>query len=149
VAILDADKEGFLRSERSLIQTTGRAARNANGEVIFYADTMTGSLKKAVDETNRRRKIQEEYNKKMGITPETIKSSIKDIVSSIYESDYWNAPLAAEEETVYAADDETLKRLDADMKEAARNLDFEKAAAIRDRLRDIRKKMLEVGVRHS
>jgi len=149
VAILDADKEGFLRSERSLIQTTGRAARNANGEVIFYADTMTGSLRKAVDETNRRRKIQEEYNKKMGITPETIKSSIKDIVSSIYESDYWNAPLAAEEETVYAADDETLKRLEADMKEAARNLDFEKAAAIRDRLRDIRKKMLEVGVRHS
>jgi excinuclease ABC subunit B len=149
VAILDADKEGFLRSERSLIQTTGRAARNANGEVIFYADTMTGSLKKAVDETNRRRKKQEEYNNKMGITPETIKSSIKDIVSSIYESDYWNAPLAAEEETVYAADDETLKQLEAEMKEAARNLDFERAAAIRDRLRDLRKKMLEVGIRHS
>ncbi len=149
VAILDADKEGFLRSERSLIQTTGRAARNANGEVIFYADTMTGSLKKAVDETNRRRKIQEEYNKERGITPETIKSSIKDIVSSIYEADYWNAPLAAEEETIYAADDETLKRIEAEMKEAARNLDFERAAAIRDRLRDLRKKMLEVGVRHS
>lgn len=149
VAILDADKEGFLRSERSLIQTTGRAARNANGEVIFYADVMTGSLKKAVDETNRRRKIQEEYNKERGITPETIKSSIKDIVSSIYEADYWNAPLAAEEETIYAADDETLKRIEAEMKEAARNLDFERAAAIRDRLRDLRKKMLEVGVRHS
>jgi len=149
VAILDADKEGFLRSERSLIQTTGRAARNANGEVIFYADTMTGSLKKAVDETNRRRKIQEAYNEKMGITPETIKSSIKDIVSSIYESDYWNAPLAAEEDALYAADDETLKRLEAEMKEAARSLEFERAAAIRDRIRDIRKKMLAIGVKSS
>ena len=149
VAILDADKEGFLRSERSLIQTTGRAARNANGEVIFYADTMTGSLKKAVDETNRRRTIQEAYNEKMGITPETIKSSIKDIVSSIYESDYWNAPLAAEEDALYAADDETLKRLEAEMKEAARSLEFERAAAIRDRIRDIRKKMLAIGVKSS
>jgi excinuclease ABC subunit B len=147
VAILDADKEGFLRSERSLIQTTGRAARNANGEVIFYADTMTGSLKKAVDETNRRRTIQEAYNEKMGITPETIKSSIKDIVSSIYESDYWDAPLAAEEDALYAADDETLKRLEAEMKEAARNLEFERAATIRDRIRDIRKKMLAMGVK--
>jgi len=149
VAILDADKEGFLRSERSLIQTTGRAARNANGEVIFYADIMTGSLKRAVDETNRRRKIQEAYNEKMGITPETIKSSIKDIVSSIYESDYWNAPLAAEEDALYAADDDTLKRLEAEMKEAARNLEFERAATIRDRIRDIRKKMLAIGVKSS
>jgi len=149
VAILDADKEGFLRSERSLIQTTGRAARNANGEVIFYADTMTGSLKKAVDETNRRRNIQEEYNKRMGITPETIKSSIKDIVSSIYEADYWNVPLAAEEEAVYATDDETLKRLEAEMKEAAKILEFERAAAIRNRIREIRQKMLQVGVKSS
>ena len=149
VAILDADKEGFLRSERSLIQTTGRAARNANGEVIFYADIMTGSLKRAVDETNRRRKIQEAYNEKMGITPETIKSSIKDIVSSIYESDYWNAPLAAEEDALYAVDDDTLKRLEAEMKEAARNLEFERAATIRDRIRDIRKKMLAIGVKSS
>ena len=148
VAILDADKEGFLRSERSLIQTTGRAARNAGGEVIFYADTLTGSLKKAIDETNRRRTIQGAYNKRMGITPETIKSSIKDIVSSIYESDYYNVPVAAEEDTVYAAaDDETLKRLEAEMKEAASALEFERAAAIRDRMRDIRKKMLEVGIK--
>ncbi len=148
VAILDADKEGFLRSERSLIQTTGRAARNARGEVIFYADAMTGSLKKAVDETNRRRKIQEKYNEKMGITPETIKSRIKDIASSIYESDYWTAPLAAEEEAVYAADDETLNRLEAEMRDAARTLDFEKAAVIRDRIRDLRNTILEVGIRH-
>jgi excinuclease ABC subunit B len=147
VAILDADKEGFLRSERSLIQTTGRAARNVNGEVIFYADSMTGSLRKAVDETNRRRRIQEAYNERMAITPETIKSSIKDITGSIYESDYWNAPVAAEEEAGYAADDDTLKRLESEMKEAAKNLEFERAADIRDRIREIRKKMLELGVK--
>jgi excinuclease ABC subunit B len=149
VAILDADKEGFLRSERSLIQTTGRAARNAHGEVIFYADTITGSLKRAIDETNRRRKIQEEYNQKMGITPETIKSSIKDIAGSIYESDYWSIPLAAEEEETYAYDDESLKRLEAEMKDAAKNLEFERAAAIRDRIKEIKMKMLEVGVKKS
>jgi excinuclease ABC subunit B len=147
VAILDADKEGFLRSERSLIQTTGRAARNANGEVIFYADTITGSLKRAMDETNRRRAIQKEYNRNMGITPETIKSSIKDIAGSIYEADYWNVPLAAEEEVRYSVDDETLKHLEAEMKEAAKNLEFERAAAIRDRIREIKKRMLELGIK--
>lgn len=145
VAILDADKEGFLRSERSLIQTTGRAARNVNGEVIFYADVITGSLKKALDETKRRRRIQEEYNRKMRITPATVKSNIKDIMSSIYESDYWTVASAAEEEAEYALDDETLKKLENEMKEAAENLDFERAAAIRDRIKEIRKKMLEVG----
>ena len=147
VAILDADKEGFLRSERSLIQTTGRAARNVNGEVIFYADVITGSLKRAIDETTRRRKIQEAYNRKMHITPETIKSSIKDIVGSIYESDYWTVSAAAEEEAGYALDDATLKRLEKEMKEAAKDLDFERAAAIRDRIREIKKKMIEVGTK--
>ncbi len=147
VAILDADKEGFLRSERSLIQTTGRAARNVNGEVIFYADVITGSLKKTLDETNRRRRIQENYNQTMGITPETIKSSIKDIAGSIYESDYWSVPLAAEEEAPYAYDDATLLRIEEEMKEAARNLEFERAAAIRDRMREMKKKMIEVGVK--
>jgi len=147
VAILDADKEGFLRSERSLIQTTGRAARNVNGEVIFYADVITGSLKKAIDETERRRRIQEAYNRKMHITPETVKSNIKDIVSSIYESDYWTVPAAAEEEAVYALNDDTLKRLEAEMKDAAKGLDFERAAAIRDRIKEIKKKMIEVGVK--
>ncbi len=147
VAILDADKEGFLRSERSLIQTTGRAARNVNGEVIFYADVITGSLKKALDETKRRRRIQEEYNRKMSITPATVKSNIKDIISSIYESDYWTVPSAAEEEAEYAFDDETLKGLEKEMKDAARDLDFERAAAIRDRIKEIRKKMLEVGAK--
>lgn len=147
VAILDADKEGFLRSERSLIQTTGRAARNVHGEVIFYADVMTGSLKKAIGETTRRREIQEAYNRKMKITPETIKSSIKDIVSSIYESDYWTVAAAAEETAEYSLDDETLKRLEREMKAAAKELDFERAAAIRDRIREIKKKMIEVGVK--
>ncbi|MBI5073683.1 MAG: excinuclease ABC subunit UvrB [Nitrospirae bacterium] len=149
VAILDADKEGFLRSERSLIQTTGRAARNVNGEVIFYADKVTGSMKKALDETNRRRMIQEAHNRKMGITPETIKSSIKDIAASIYEADYWSVPLAAEEEAEYGVDEGTLKRLDAEMREAAKKLDFERAAVIRDKIKEIKKKMLEIGVKSS
>ncbi|MFI5295203.1 MAG: excinuclease ABC subunit UvrB [Thermodesulfovibrionales bacterium] len=147
VAILDADKEGFLRSERSLIQTTGRAARNVNGEVIFYADVITGSLKKAIDETTRRRRIQEEYNRKMHITPETVKSNIKDIVGSIYESDYWTVPAAAEEEAEYSLSDDTLRRLDKEMKDAAKGLDFERAAAIRDRIKEIKKKMIEIGVK--
>ncbi len=147
VAILDADKEGFLRSERSLIQTSGRAARNLNGQVIMYADTITGSMRKALQETERRRKIQEDYNKKMGITPETVKSNIKDILSSIYEADYWTVPVAAEGKAEYAYDDEAVKRLESEMKEAARNLEFERAARIRDRIREIKKKMIEVGIK--
>jgi excinuclease ABC subunit B len=147
VAILDADKEGFLRSARSLIQTTGRAARNVNGEVIFYADVVTGSLKEAISETNRRRAIQEAYNKEMNITPASIISNIKDIAGSIYESDYWTVSNAAEEEAFYAVDDDTLRRLEAEMKEAAKNLDFERAAGIRDRLTQLKTKMMELGMR--
>jgi excinuclease ABC subunit B len=146
VAILDADKEGFLRSERSLIQTTGRAARNVNGEVIFYADVITGSLKRAIGETNRRRQIQERYNRIMHITPQTIRSNIKDIVSSIYESDYWTVTVA-EEEAGYSFDDQTFKRLETEMKEAARNLEFERAAGIRDKIKELKKKMIEVGTK--
>ena len=92
VAILDADKEGFLRSERSLIQTFGRAARNVNGQVILYADQMTGSMDQAILETNRRRRIQEDYNKVHHITPQTVKKSIRNILSSIYETDYFTVP---------------------------------------------------------
>jgi excinuclease ABC subunit B len=147
VAILDADKEGFLRSERSLIQTAGRAARNLNGQVIMYADTITGSMQKALQETERRRKIQEDYNKKMGITPETVKSNIKDILSSIYEADYWTVPIAAEEKAEYAYDEEAVKRLESEMKEAARALEFERAARIRDKIREIKEKMIEVGIK--
>ena len=147
VAILDADKEGFLRSERSLIQTVGRAARHINGEAILYADKITGSIKRTLDETNRRRNIQERYNRDMNITPETVKSNIKDILSSIYESDYWTVPIAAEEKAGYGYDDETLKRLEGEMKEAAKKLDFERAAAIRDRIKEIKNKMIEIGIK--
>ena len=147
VAILDADKEGFLRSERSLIQTSGRAARNINGEVILYADTETGSMQRAIREMERRRKIQSEYNEKMGITPETIKSNIKDVLGSIYESDYWTVPVAAEEIAVYGYDEETLKRLETEMKEAAKKLEFEEAARIRDKIRKIKDKILTAGIK--
>jgi excinuclease ABC subunit B len=147
VAILDADKEGFLRSERSLIQTVGRAARHINGEAILYADKITSSIKRTLDETTRRRNIQERYNRDMNITPETVKSNIKDILSSIYESDYWTVPIAAEEKTEYGCDDETLKRLEGEMKEAAKKLDFERAAAIRDRIKEIKNKMIEIGIK--
>ncbi|MEW6001381.1 MAG: excinuclease ABC subunit UvrB [Nitrospirota bacterium] len=147
VAVLDADKEGFLRSERSLIQTAGRAARNINGEVILYADTITGSMRRALEETNRRRRIQEEYNRKMNITPETVKSNIKDILSSIYEADYWTVPVVAEEKVEYGYDEETLKRLEAEMKEAAKKLEFERAAKIRDKMKEIKKRMIEMGVK--
>jgi len=148
VAILDADKEGFLRSERSLIQTAGRAARNVAGEVILYADTITGSMKRALEETERRRKIQKKFNDEMGITPETVKSTIKDILGSIYESDYWTIPVA-EEIPAYNYDEETLKRLDEEMKEAARNLDFELAIETRDKIKEIRKKLIERGIQTS
>ena len=130
--------------------TTGRAARNVNGEVIFYADVITGSLKAAIDETGRRkRKIQEAYNKEMSITPQTIKSNIKDIAGSIYESDYWTVPAVAEDEAAYALDDETLKRLEAEMREAAKNLDFERAASLRDRLKELKNKIIELGMKES
>lgn len=146
VAILDADKEGFLRSERSLIQTAGRAARNVNGEVILYGDVVTGSMKRAIEETERRRAIQEKYNREMGITPETVRSNIKDILSSIYESDYWTVAAVAEEREEYAYSEETVQALEAEMREAAKSLEFERAAALRDRIRAIRSKMISVGI---
>ena len=145
VGVLDADKEGFLRSERSLIQTAGRAARNINGEVILYADTITGSIKRAIDETDRRRKIQERYNQEMKITPETVRSSIKDILSSIYESDYWTVAVS-EEVPAYRYDDESIKRLEGEMREAAERLDFERAIEIRERLRELKERVMEVGM---
>ncbi|MFA5354337.1 MAG: helicase-related protein, partial [Thermodesulfovibrionales bacterium] len=147
VAIMDADKEGFLRSERSLIQTAGRAARNVNGEVILYADRITGSMQKALDETERRRGIQGRYNKDMAITPETVKSQIKDILGSIYESDYFTAPVAAEETDGYDLTEDALKQLEAEMKEAAKALEFERAAQIRDRIKEMKERMLKMGVK--
>ncbi|GAB6183733.1 excinuclease ABC subunit UvrB [Thermodesulfovibrio hydrogeniphilus] len=147
VAIFDADKEGFLRSERSLIQTAGRASRNVNGLVILYADTITESMKKAIEETERRRKIQMDYNTKMGITPETVKSKIKDILSSIYERDYAEISTVEEEAEEYDLSEETIKKLEAEMKKAAENLEFERAAEIRDKLFKLKEKILKVGVK--
>jgi excinuclease ABC subunit B len=146
VAIFDADKEGFLRSGRSLIQTAGRAARNLNGMVIFYADTITGSMKTAMDETRRRRKIQEEYNVRHGITPKSIKKDITNILSSIYEADYWTVPAVAEEQPVYG-DESEVKKLEEEMKQAAAGLEFERAAALRDRIKAIRERQIALGIR--
>jgi excinuclease ABC subunit B len=137
VAILDADKEGFLRSERSLIQTFGRAARNVNGQVILYADQMTGSMDQAILETNRRRKIQEDYNKVHHIIPETVKKSIRNILSSVYETDYFTVPLAADVKEAYVPARDipaVIQKLKTEMKEAAQRLEFERAAELRDKI---------------
>jgi excinuclease ABC subunit B len=146
VAILDADKEGFLRSARSLIQTAGRAARNINGRVIFYADKVTGSLKKAIDETNRRRRIQEKYNIKNRITPKSIIKHITNVLDSIYEADYWTVPAVVEEKVEYG-DESTVAKLEQEMKEAAEKLEFEKAAELRDRIKTIKKRQIEIGIK--
>lgn len=146
VAILDADKEGFLRSERSLIQTAGRAARNLDGLVIFYADNITGSMKAAIQTTERRRAIQQAYNETHNITPETIQKDIKNILSSLYESDYSSQHMDVTEE-ILTYNDEDLKKLDQQMRDAAAKLDFERAAKIRDKIRAIRKARLELGVK--
>ncbi len=145
VAIFDADKEGFLRSERSLIQTAGRAARNINGRVILYADRITDSMRKAMDETGRRRRLQLEYNKKMGITPETVRSNIKDILGSIYEADYWTVPAVEEPLQEYSLNSDKIEELEREMKQAAQRLEFEKAAEIRDRIKRLKERILEVG----
>jgi excinuclease ABC subunit B len=138
VAILDADKEGFLRSERSLIQTCGRTARNVAGRVLMYADNVTQSMKRTIDETNRRRRLQEKFNQQHGITPETIKKSIQDILGSIYEADYYTLSLAAEEEGGYIALDEIprrIEKLQKEMRVAAEELEFERAAELRDEIK--------------
>ncbi len=146
VAILDADKEGFLRSARSLIQTSGRAARNINGKVIFYADKVTRSMQTAMDETERRRRKQKEYNREHNITPRSIVKEITNILSSIYEADYWTVPAVAEEKIEYG-DESAVKELEQEMKDAAEKLEFEKAAELRDRVKAIRKRMLETGIK--
>ncbi len=148
VAIFDADKEGFLRSGRSLIQTSGRAARNLNGMVIFYADKVTGSMKTAMQETERRRKIQEAYNIKNKITPKSIKKGITNILSSIYEADYWTVPAVAEEKVDYG-DESAVKELESEMKKAAEKLEFEKAAGLRDRIKAIKNRQIAIGIKTS
>jgi excinuclease ABC subunit B len=147
VAILDADKEGFLRSERSLIQTCGRAARNINGVVLLYADEVTHSIKRAVDESNRRREIQLEYNRLNNITPKSIEKNIDDILGSVYEADYVTVPMVAEAQAEYMTPErmeEMIRELTAKMKEAAKQLEFEQAAMLRDRIRELERKEFEV-----
>ena len=147
VAILDADKEGFLRSEKSLIQTFGRAARNVNGQVILYADKMTGAMDHAMLETNRRRKIQEEYNIKNQITPQTVKKSVRNILASIYEADYLTIPAVADVEEGYVPLKEIpamIQKLKKEMKEAASRLEFERAAELRDKIQRLEEMELKM-----
>ena len=137
VAILDADKEGFLRSETSMIQTIGRAARNAESKVVMYADTITGSMDRAIKETERRRKIQMDYNKEHGIVPKTIKKDVRDVIGNI---------MVAEEAETYEVDSTGLSEKEKaklieeytdEMKEAAKNLQFERAAELRDMIKKL------------
>jgi excinuclease ABC subunit B len=149
VAILDADKEGFLRSAISLIQTFGRAARNVAGRVILYADTMTDSMRLAIAETDRRRRIQQEYNRTHGITPQSIRKRIDEVLSSVYERDYLDTTRVAEDKDIYLSPEkrrELLEKLDQEMRLAAKNLEFEKAARIRDEIAKLKKRELEWGV---
>lgn len=151
VAVLDADKEGFLRSERSLIQTAGRAARNLNGKVIFYANSVTKSMKLAMDETNRRRTIQTAFNKEHGIEPKGVSKRIKDIIDGVYDMDEGKRERkAAQEQANYESLSEKqltkeLKRIEKAMHDAAKNLEFEKAAEYRDQLKKLQEKMLILG----
>jgi excinuclease ABC subunit B len=143
VAILDADKEGFLRSGGSLIQTVGRAARNVNGRAIMYADVITESMRLAISETDRRRQIQEAYNKEHGITPASIVKSIDEVLSSIYERDY--VTVASDDREPFRTHAELeahVAELQIQMKSAAANLEFEKAAKLRDRIKQLRSREL-------
>jgi excinuclease ABC subunit B len=147
VAILDADKEGFLRSERSLIQTCGRAARNVAGEVILYGSELTRSMNRAVEETERRRHLQGEFNRAHGITPETIRKEIRDILTSVYEADYVTVPVVAEEKAAYRSADaleRNIAGLEKEMGEAAAGLKFEEAARLRDEIKELRRELLEM-----
>ena len=147
VAILDADKEGFLRSERSLIQTCGRASRNVNGRVILYGDRITNSMRRAMDESSRRRMLQLQYNREYHITPESIRKDIGAILGSPYEADYVTIPMAAEEEASYFSPDQlekVIEDLKDKMKKAAKNLAFEEAAMFRDRIKELEKQELEL-----
>ena len=145
VAILDADKEGFLRSATSLIQTIGRAARNADGHVIMYADVMTDSMKIAIDETNRRRAVQEAYNEEHGITPQTVRKAVRDLISI--------SKAVAKEEQDHEVDPESMSRKDLEkligkvekqMKKAAAELNFEAAMELRDKMIDLKKHLQEL-----
>ena len=139
VAILDADKEGFLRAERSLIQTIGRAARNAEGKVIMYADKMTGSMERAIGETNRRRAVQQKFNQEHGIIPKTVKKDIRDIIEIGRSDEKASAKKSKTQKKMSAAEREKLiAELTKQMKDASRRLEFEQAAFIRDKIKELR-----------
>ena len=145
VAILDADKEGFLRSETSLIQTIGRAARNSEGHVIMYADTITDSMRMAIDETTRRRQIQQAYNEAHGITPTTIKKAVRDLIAiskavTDSDEDFKKDPESMDEKELK----KLAKELEKKMRQAAAELNFEEAAKLRDRMIEIKQMLLEL-----
>jgi excinuclease ABC subunit B len=147
VAILDADKEGFLRSESSLIQTIGRAARNARGKAILYADTMTDSMSRAINETDRRRAKQRSFNEENGIIPQSIIKPIEATLVTAYEADYFKVPVNLEDFEEYSAEKlaETIARLDQEMRDAARKYEFERAAELRDKIKYLRERELEMA----
>jgi excinuclease ABC subunit B len=136
VAILDADKEGLLRSETSLIQTVGRAARNVNGRVIMYADTITRSMRAAIDETERRRKIQKAYNEENGITPTTIKKEIRELISIGKTDD--NKENKNKRKHTKEEKEKLIEQLTAEMRNASKHLEFERAAFLRDKIKELR-----------
>ena len=145
VAILDADKEGFLRSETSLIQTIGRAARNAEGHVIMYADSITDSMRAAIDETNRRREIQQKYNEEHGITPQTIKKAVRDLIAISKAASTSEEEFKKDPESMDARELEKLaKELTKKMRQAAAELNFEEAAKLRDRMKEVKQMLLEL-----
>ncbi|MBN2205762.1 MAG: excinuclease ABC subunit UvrB [Candidatus Aminicenantes bacterium] len=149
VAVLDADKEGFLRSASSLIQTFGRAARNVAGHVLLYADTMTESMRKAIRETDRRREIQKDYNLKNGITPQSVRKRIDEVLTSLYERDYLDYTRIPEAKEDLLSPEKRWKKieeLEGLMRKAARNLEFEKAARLRDEIKTLKRRELEMGL---
>jgi excinuclease ABC subunit B len=147
VAILDADKEGFLRSESSLIQTIGRAARNSNGKAILYADRVTDSMRRAMDETSRRRQKQMKFNEEHGITPQSIIKPIEATLVTAYEADYFKVPTNLEAFDEYSPEKlkETMAQLEFEMRDAARKFEFEKAAGLRDKLKYLRDRQIELS----
>ena len=149
IAILDADKEGFLRSETSLIQTIGRAARNVDGKVILYADTMTGSMERAISETNRRREIQDQYNREHGIIPQTIKKKVRDVIRATLAVDEDGQPQSLERDPESMSREELLKaiaKLEKEMRKAAADLHFEEAAQLRDEIINLKTALAEISV---
>jgi excinuclease ABC subunit B len=148
VAVLDADKEGFLRSTTSLIQTSGRAARNVNGKVIMYADVITGSMREAMAEMNRRREVQTRYNQEHGITPESIRKAIGDVLTSAEEADYYTVPLLDDSEfaAIRSIQDvhSMIEQTEKEMLELSQKMEFEKAAELRDRLRRLKEREIAI-----